>query len=70
MKTVSENTEKTALDRLQDVYRTTREKVKEANSALTEFAGVLREAVREDKQHRNEVAQVRAGLEKLKSLHV
>jgi hypothetical protein len=63
-------TQGTALDRLQDLYRQAREKVREANSALADIASCIRDVVREEKQVQAEMATVRAGLNKLKAITV
>ncbi len=67
---MQEETKVSALDRLQEMYRVARVKVRDANLALSDIAVVIREAVREEKQSRMEVAAVRAGLSKIKSTTV
>ena len=45
-------------------------KVREANDALSQVAGAIKEALREDKQRRAEIDTVRAGLLKLQAIRV
>jgi hypothetical protein len=44
--------------------------VREAQSALADVAAAIRDAVREDRQRRSEVENVRAGLARLQSIKV
>ena len=67
---MNETDQTSALDRLQELYRQAREKVREANSVLTDIASCIRDAAREEKQYKAEVAAVRAGLNKLKAIKV
>ena len=60
----------TALDRLQAAYEVAKVKVREANQALADVAGAIKEAVKEDKQLRADVENVRTGLAKIQSIKV
>jgi DNA polymerase III sliding clamp (beta) subunit (PCNA family) len=63
-------TEPTALEKLQAAYDLARSRVREAQSALADVAAAIRDAVREDRQRRSEVENVRAGLARLQSIKV
>ena len=71
-KTMTENTttEPTALDKLQAAYEIAKTKVREAQAALTDVAGAIKDAAREDKARRSEVENVRAGLARLRAIEV
>ena len=60
----------TALERLQAAYELAKQKVRDANTALVDVAGAIKEAVKEDKQLRTDVESVRAGLAKIQSMKV
>jgi hypothetical protein len=60
----------TALERLQAVYEAARAKIREANAALADVAGAIRDAVKENKQLKADVENVRAGLAKLQQIKV
>ena len=60
----------TALDRLQAAYEVAKQKVREANQALADVAGAIKDAVKEDKQLRADVESVRTGLAKIQSIKV
>jgi DNA polymerase III sliding clamp (beta) subunit (PCNA family) len=62
--------ELTALEKLQAAYDTAKNKVREAQSALSDVAVAIRDAVKEDRQRRVEIDNVRAGLQKLQSIKV
>jgi DNA polymerase III sliding clamp (beta) subunit (PCNA family) len=62
--------ELSALDRLQAAFETAKQKIREANSALVDLAGLIKDVAREDKQRRTEVESVRSGLAKLQSIKV
>ena len=64
------STEPTALEKLQAAYDLARSRVREAQSALADVAAAIRDAVREDRQRRSEVENVRAGLARLQSIKV
>lgn len=51
-----------ALDRVVAAFETAKTKVKEANEALALVAVAVKEALKEDKQRRQEVESVHAGL--------
>ncbi len=59
-----------ALDRVVSAYETAKTKVKEANEALALVAVAVKEALKEDKQRRQEVESVRAGLARLQAIKV
>lgn len=63
-------TEPTALEKLQAAYDLARSRVRDAQSALADVAAAIRDAVREDRQRRSEVENVRAGLARLQSIKV
>jgi DNA polymerase III sliding clamp (beta) subunit (PCNA family) len=69
-KTVPDKSEPGALDRLIAAFDAAKSKVREANEALTQVAGAIKEAIREDKQRRAEIDTVRAGLLKLQAIRV
>lgn len=60
----------TALDRLQSAYEVAKAKVKDAHQALADLAVAIRDAVKENKQLKSDVENVRAGLAKLQSIKV
>lgn len=60
----------TSLDRILAAYEAARNAVREANNALTEVAASVREAVKDDRARRKEIADVRAGLAKLQAIRV
>lgn len=59
-----------ALERVLAAYETAKTKVKEANEAMASIAVAVKEALKEDKQRRQEVDSVRAGLARLQSIKV
>jgi len=63
-------TSESALDRAIAACDAARARIREANQALGEATTAVREAVREDKQRRVEVENVRAGLAKLQQIKV
>jgi DNA polymerase-3 subunit beta len=69
-KTVPDKSEPGALDRLIAAFDAAKSKVREANEALGQVAGAIKEAIREDKQRRAEIDTVRAGLLKLQAIRV
>ena len=69
-KTVPEKSEPGAMDRLIAAFEAAKAKVREANDALGQVAGAIKEALREDKQRRAEIDTVRAGLLKLQAIRV
>lgn len=62
--------EATSLDRILEAYETAKTAVRQANAALADVATYVREAIKEDKARRREIADVRAGLAKLQSIKV
>ncbi len=64
------STEPTALEKLQAAYDLARSRVRDAQSALADVAAAIRDAVREDRQRRSEVENVRAGLARLQAIKV
>lgn len=70
--TMSEKTEQepTALDRLLLAYEQAKTKLREAQAALAEVAGAIKETVRENRQLKTDVESVRAGLAKLQQIKV
>lgn len=59
-----------AMERMLVAYDTLKSKVRESQTAMTEMAPIIREAVKEDRNRRREVENVRAGLQKLQSIQV
>lgn len=62
--------ETSALEKLQSAYDVAKTKVREAGQALADVADAIKLAAKEDRQRRNEVDTVRAGLQKLQSIRV
>ncbi|MCE9616528.1 MAG: hypothetical protein K8T26_19815 [Lentisphaerae bacterium] len=62
--------EPSALDKLTAAYELAKTKVREAQAALADVAGAIKDAAREDRQRRAEVESVRAGLAKLQQIKV
>ena len=60
----------TALESLQAAFEIVKAKAKETNLVLAEVADAIKLAIREDRQRRNEVETVRAGLQKLQAIKV
>ncbi len=60
----------TAIVRLQDSFEAARDKLKEANASLADLASLIKEAVKEDKQRRNEIEDVRKTVAKIQSIKV
>jgi DNA polymerase-3 subunit beta len=69
---MSEKTEPdtTALDKLLAAYEQAKVKLREAQAALVDVAGAIKEAVRENRQLKADVENVRAGLAKLQQIKV
>lgn len=63
-------TEVSSFDKILAAYETARSAVRDANMALSAVAEAIKEAVKEDKARRREIADVRAGLAKLQSIKV
>lgn len=62
--------ETSSLDRVLDAYEIAKTAVRQANTALSDVANAVREAIREDKARKREIADVRSGLAKLQSIKV
>ena len=62
--------EETSLDKLQAAYEAAKLKIREAQSALADLAGLIKEVAREERQRRAEVESVRSGLAKLQAIKV
>ena len=62
--------EQSSLDKLQAAYEAAKLKIREAQSALADLAGLIKEVAREDRQRRAEVESVRSGLAKLQAIKV
>jgi DNA polymerase III subunit beta len=59
-----------SLERILVAYESAKSAVREANAALVEVAATVREAIKEDRARRKEIADVRAGLAKLQAIRV
>ena len=66
----TEQPQGSALDRVLAAYEQAKLKVREANDCLASLAVAVKEALKEDKQRRQEVESVRAGLARLQSIKV
>ncbi len=60
----------TSLDRILSAYEQAKNAVRQANTALADVAQCVREAIKEDRAHRKEIADVRAGLARLQAIRV
>ena len=60
----------TSLDRILSAYELAKNAVRQANTALADVAQCVREAIKEDRARRKEIADVRAGLVKLQAIRV
>lgn len=69
-KTGTTETETTALDKVLAAYEVAKLKVREANQALAEIADAVKAAVKEQRQQKTEVDNVRAALGKLQAIRV
>ena len=63
-------TEVSSFDKILAAYEVARSAVRDANAALSTVADAIKEAVKEDKARRSEIAHVRSGLAKLQSIKV
>ncbi len=70
MKTEAPKNEANALDRVVAAYEQAKAKVREANEALAVIALAVKDALKEDKQRRAEIENVRTGLARLQSIKV
>lgn len=60
----------TSLDRILSAYELAKDAVRQANTALADVAQCVRDAIRDDRARRKEIADVRAGLAKLQAIRV
>ena len=60
----------TSFDRIFAAYEVARNAVREANNALADVAQCVKDAVRDDRARRKEIADVRAGLARLQAIRV
>ena len=60
----------TSLDRILSAYELAKDAVRQANTALADVAQCVRDAIKEDRARRKEVADVRAGLARLQAIRV
>jgi len=62
--------ETSSMDKILAAFEAARNAVREANNALVEVAASVREAIKDDRARRKEIADVRAGLAKLQAIRV
>ena len=60
----------TSLDRILSAYELAKDAVRQANNALADVAQSVRDAIKEDRARRKEIADVRSGLAKLQAIRV
>jgi DNA polymerase III subunit beta len=60
----------TSMDRILAAYEAARNAVREANNALADVAQCVRDAIKDDRARRKEIADVRAGLARLQAIRV
>lgn len=60
----------TSLDRILSAYELAKNAVRQANTALADVAQCVREAIKEDRARRKEIADVRTGLARLQAIRV
>ena len=60
----------TSLDRILSAYELAKDAVRQANTALADVAQCVRDAIKEDRARRKEIADVRAGLARLQAIRV
>ena len=60
----------TSTDRILAAYEAARNAVREANNALADVAQCVRDAIKDDRARRKEIADVRAGLARLQAIRV
>ena len=63
-------TEPSPLDKVLVAYEAAKSAVRQAQSALADVAVSVRDAIREQKAQSREIAEVRAGLQKLQTIRV
>ena len=68
--TQSAQTESSPLDKIMAAFEATKSAVRQAQAALSDLAGYVRDAVREDKSRQREIADVRVALQKLQAIKV
>ena len=59
-----------ALDKIMAAFEAAKTAVRQAQTALGDLAGYVRDAVREDKSRQREIADVRVMLQKLQAIKV
>ena len=59
-----------SLDRILAAYDAARDAVRQAQSALADVAQCVRDAIKDDRARRKEIADVRAGLARLQAIRV
>lgn len=59
-----------ALDKIMVAFESAKTAVRQAQTALGDLAGYVRDAVREDKSRQREIAEVRVTLQKLQAIRV
>ena len=59
-----------ALDKIMAAFEAAKTAVRQAQTALGDLAGYVRDAVREDKSRQREIADVRVALQKLQAIKV
>ena len=60
----------TSLDRILSAYELAKDAVRQANTALSDVAQCVRDAIKDDRARRKEIADVRAGLARLQAIRV
>ena len=60
----------TSLDRILAAYEAAKNAVRDANNALADVAQCVRDAIKDDRARRKEIADVRAGLARLQAIRV
>lgn len=68
--TQSAQTESSPLDKIMAAFESAKTAVRQAQTALGDLAGYVRDAVREDKSRQREIAEVRVTLQKLQAIRV
>ena len=59
-----------ALDKIMVAFEAAKSAVRQAQTALGDLAGYVRDAAREDKSRQREIADVRVALQKLQAIKV
>ena len=68
--TQSAKTESSSLDKIMAAFEAAKSAIRQAQAALGDLAGHVRDAVREDKSRQREIADVRIALQKLQAIKV